>query len=327
MSAKQPSLADARPLFGLRRGAINEVVAFGCSAFKVQGHAAASAYLNMPLVARSLLKPWQLLAAHVVRDDKNVAVCMASHSGQQMHLEALGTLMRELKITETQFQCPSSFPMDRQVMADMKQRGIAKNPLYHPCSGKHLALLWACQQQRWDLATYMNPTHPYHQALLKTLAAFGAKSVTWETDSCGLPTAVLPLGEHLQLWENLATSTASDAQTLRKLWVANPELVGGAGRLDSALVEVGAGTIMAKEGADGLLMVQSIPQNREKSQSALIKNASGYDSGFLALALYALLLDNRPALNAPMGKVLEYLAGRLSDWVPCDQTLVRPAEI
>lgn len=321
------TLRDAKPLFGFKRADTTEVCAFGFGVFKQQGKPADGAVDDALLTARSLLKPWQLLAAHVIRDDRHVAVCMASHSGQQTHLEALHALMKELGVKESAFQCPASFPMDRQVMTDMKQRGLAKNALYHPCSGKHLALLWACKQQNWDASSYMQPSHPYHQALQKLLGEFGAKAVAWATDSCGLPTAVLPLRDHLQIWENLATSSRPDVQLLQKLWVENPTLVGGEGRLDSALVTAGRGTILAKEGADGLLMVQSLPEAGEKVQSALIKNASGYDSAFLALALYALLLDNKAALNRPMAKVLEHLSGRLSEWVPRDQTLVRPADI
>ncbi len=327
MSVSAITLAHASPLFGFRRGDVLEVVVHGCSVLKTQDQQPDSNFLAMPLAARSLLKPWQLLATEVIRADRNVAICMASHSGQAQHLTAVQTLMQEVGVKESEFQCPSSFPMDRQVTAEMKQRGLGKNSLCHPCSGKHLALLWACHRNGWDVATYMRRTHPYHQQLEDVLRRYGVKELSWETDSCGLPTAVMPVHEHLRLWEMLASSPAADAKQLRDLWTDNPEMVAGEGRLDCDLVRAGEKAVIAKEGADGLLMMQSLPGDGSALQGVLIKIASGYNPAFAALAAYALLKTKRAMLNPAMLRLLQHLEARLNEWVPRDQIFVNGADI
>src|SRR5262249_8981226 len=128
---------------------------------------------------------------------------------------------------------------------------------------------------------------------------------------------------HLNLWERFATGDDPKLCQLRQLWINNIRLVGGYGRLESDLMEVTKGRVIAKEGADGLLMLVALPEHGHPAATCFIKLASGYSPTYLALALWSILSrvgDLPPAFQL----VVEYLRSRQEKWVPGDQELVLP---
>jgi L-asparaginase II len=143
------------------------------------------------------------------------------------------------------------------------------------------------------------------------------------TDSCGLPTLAVSARAHVTLWERLALSDDPKVAHLRHLWTDNIRLVGGYGRLESDLMEVTKGQVIAKEGADGLLVLVSLPASGHQVATCLVKLASGYSTTYLALALWSLLSRQRE-LPPAFETVVAYLRSRLERWVPGDQELVLP---
>jgi L-asparaginase II len=105
------------------------------------------------------------------------------------------------------------------------------------------------------------------------------------------------------------------------LWIENPKIVGGENRLDSELVQVGKGYLLAKEGADGLLMVQTLPKSGERVQGCYIKLNSGYNTAYLGLALWAKLNAEGKRLNSTFQEILAYLHLKREAWTPSDQRL------
>ena len=88
-------------------------------------------------------------------------------------------------------------------------------------------------------------------------------------------------------------------------------------------MEATGGKVLAKEGADGLLVVAAFPTASEAAAVCLIKLASGYSATYLALALWG-VLKRTPELGSSMQLVADYLSSRLETWVPGDQELILP---
>ena len=78
--------------------------------------------------------------------------------------------------------------------------------------------------------------------------------------------------------------------------------------------------LIAKEGADGLLAVQSLAAPDESVAGCFVKISSGYNVAHLGIALWS-LLSVRDDLNAPLVILRDYLRSRLEEWVPKDQKL------
>jgi L-asparaginase II len=143
------------------------------------------------------------------------------------------------------------------------------------------------------------------------------------TDSCGLPTMAVTARGLINMWERLLTSEDPKIQQMKKLWTSNVRLVGGYGRLESDIMEASKGRVIAKEGADGLLMLVSEREPNYPAATCFIKLASGYSTTYLALALWS-LLSRTPNLPPAFRVINDYLKSRLEKWIPGDQELVLP---
>ena len=321
-----PTILDhLTPLFALARKGVAEVVITGVTYYKQEGKAPVGSDPSVVLVARSLLKPWQFLAFDAAGSDAFWALGLASHSGQPHHMDALHKLSDVAHAGEEELFCPRGFPLDPAIASVMQNSGIQPSRLHHPCAGKHLVALAACTRNGWSHDKYWDTEHPAQKKVQSLVGGIVGEKPLWMTDSCGLPTIAITAKAHLNLWERLATGDDPKVRELRRLWTENIRLVGGYGRLESDLMEVARGQILAKEGADGLLAVVALPADGQPAATILIKLASGYSHVHLALALWG-VLSRQPAAELPKAfqVVAEYLRSRLEKWVPGDQELVLP---
>jgi hypothetical protein len=124
------------------------------------------------------------------------------------------------------------------------QEGRPEGRLGHNCSGKHAGFLAACRANGWSFAGYRLPDHPLQQRIRELLGG-GQPAV----DGCGIPTYAQLLSAQARL---LPQTQPRIADAMR----ARPELVGGEGADDTALMQQLPGLI-AKRGAEGLLCAAS----------------------------------------------------------------------
>jgi L-asparaginase II len=323
-------LSHLMPLFALARKGVAEVVVSGVSYFKREGQLAQGGDTNVMIVARSLLKPWQFLAADIA--DSGVALepfwalGLASHSGQAPHMAALQKLAEAAQASEEDLFCPRGYPLDSAEAWLMQSAHLKPSRWHHPCAGKHLLAIAACRRHGFPIEKYWDVDHPLQKRLAFLIGQQLGERPLWMTDSCGMPTLAATARAQIQMWERLSQSTDEKVAVLRNLWMSQGRLIGGAGRLDSDLMEVSPGQILAKEGADGLLAMVALPEKGQPGATVFIKLGSGYNATHLALALWALLskVSDLPAAFLP---VVDYLKARLEKWVPADQELVLPTQL
>lgn len=315
-------------MFVFARKGFPEVAVQGMGAVRESGGATFSnAPVNLQFVTRSLLKPWQFMATDIGTNEPFLAMGFASHSAQPMHIDALKSLCEFSGSGEQDLICPRSWPLDTVASTAMRMRGESQARLLHPCSGKHLVMLAACRRHDFPTARYFAPEHPLQKRVFNLVGREAGERLEWLTDSCGLPVAAMSVDGYLVLWEKFARSDESRVADLKSLWLANPRLVGGMKRLDSDLMEALPGRLLAKEGADGLLVVHTLPSgDNETSTTCFIKVAAGYNPAHLGLALTSLLYQKSRSstLTRTLQDLLDYLKSRQEEWVPRDQELMLP---
>lgn len=308
-------------MFSFSRRGVPEVVVHGLVAFKTEGQVLKGDSADTTIVTRSLLKPWQALGAGGFQsDDPMWAMAISSHSGQAPQIDQLVSLMHKTGAQESDLMCPRAYPMDPAIASQLRMSGEQPSRLLHPCAGKHLLMIAASRNEHAPIDTYWHDDHPIQKRIQALVGKEASEKITWVPDSCGLPVAAMTVRALLNMYERFAVDTSEPAMALKKLWTENPRLIGGLRRLDSDITEFSAGRLIAKEGADGLLVVQSLPQEGHSVASFFVKVASGYNAAHLAVGLWCALAA-RPVLPKVFEELKEYLKSRLEEWAPKDQQL------
>ncbi len=202
--------------------------------------------------ARSTVKPLQaaacleVLAAHGWGDDAlplpELAVAWSSHRGEPAHLAAITDLLARSGTPASALTCPPAVPE-----ADP---GAMPSRLLHNCSGKHALFALAGSALGVRGPALLDPDAAVQQQVLGVLAAMLGRPAALGVDGCGAPAVAVPLYRLAAGFQRVLTDPR--CARVRAAGAAHPLLVGGQGRLESALC--GAG-VTAKVGAEGVYAV------------------------------------------------------------------------
>jgi L-asparaginase II len=266
-----------------------------------------------------------------------VAIMAGSHSGEDLHVRTLQALYRRCGISQQALGCGSDgAPLDALTAARLAGDGEKPGPLRHMCSGQHTSLLLLCKLNGWPVADYWRPSHPLQHLYAATVArAFSTSPglLVTSTDACGVPTYAFPLREVARAFAMLADPSAvrpTDSRhslavalaRVREAMIAYPEMVAGTrDRLDTSVMKVVPGRILAKGGAEGLVGFAILPgaesgRARPSGVAIKIEDGAGFDRavsaasvetlrqiGVLdAAALRAMARYHRPAVRDPRGQ-------------------------
>jgi L-asparaginase II len=187
--------------------------------------------------------------------DEEVAVMCASHSGEDAHVDAVRRLLRRGPVPVKALRTPR----------DRATKG-KRDRIWDGCSGNHAGLLVASARHGWDLASYRAPGHPVQRRVLRAVvAATDIDHPRIGVDGCGIPVHGMPLRAMATMFARFGSPErmgrlASATDRVVRGMLARPHLVGGTRRLDTDVMTAGAGSLVAKEGAEGLVCATSLSQ-------------------------------------------------------------------
>jgi L-asparaginase II len=206
---------------------------------------------------RSCTKPLQaavsLSVIGTTLPDRLVAVMCSSHNGEPVHVRAVRDLLALGDLSEDDLQNPPAWPLDPASRARVRVR----RRVLHDCSGKHAGMLVACVRAGWPTATYRRRSHALQRRIMRAVRTVsGVQEVRVGVDGCGVPVHGMSLRSVATMYARFA-----DPERLGPLapWVgaatramlAEPYVVGGRARVDTAVMAAAEGVI-AKEGAEAL---------------------------------------------------------------------------
>ena len=233
--------------------------------------------ITSPIFPRSTLKPFQAVAsmqAGVPLRGAQVALAAASHVGSREHMDVVRGMLAAAGVTEGHLQCPEDWPQDTEARNELVREGKGPQRLAFNCSGKHAAFLWACTENNWDHATYLDPQHPLQQRIAGVIEEFTGETIThWGTDGCGAPLAAVSLTGLARGIGRLSKAPSNKHGNARAATVATamldyPWAVHGHGRENTVVMEdLG---IICKNGAEGVLVLGT-----DKGVSVALKMLDG----------------------------------------------------
>jgi L-asparaginase II len=265
------------PVFELTRGKIVESVHFGAAAV-VDSRGRLLASLGDPYLVtflRSSAKPFQALP-FIERGGhekfgltpREIALMCSSHSGTDEHVEMVKGMQAKIGVSASDLLCGTHYPIHEATSDAMKIRGELPTPYRHNCSGKHTGMLAHAKLRAAPIENYLDFDHPVQASILQTFAEMcvvSVESVELGIDGCSAPNFAVTLYNAAFGYARLcdpydqAPVRAAACRTISSAMMSHPDMVGGPGRFDTALMRAGKGAILVKGGAEGFQSVGLLP--------------------------------------------------------------------
>jgi len=220
-----------------------------------------------PIFPRSAIKALQALpliesgaAAALGYSHQDIALACASHSGEELHIEALQSMLDKSGIEKEHLDCGWHWPMSKKAGQKLAAIGEKPGSLHNNCSGKHIAMLATARHLGEPLENYTKQAHRVQQRVASTVSGFCSYdllSTTCAIDGCSVPTWAIPL-ENLSLgFANLArpaerlTRWQDACQQIIRSAKSAPFMVAGSNRFCSDIM-ISVPRLFAKTGAEGV---------------------------------------------------------------------------
>ena len=208
---------------------------------------------ELPIYPRSAIKSLQtaaMLKAGLRVEANELAIICASHSGSQNHIDLVTKMLtsREISISELKNAVDKPLGEKEKISwGDKPPSQLAQN-----CSGKHAGMLITCQQNGWDMKSYLDLNHPLQVTIKNEIEALaGEKVCATSVDGCGAPLFAISLIGLARAISNLVKSKDDLYKQIVLACTKYPELVAGDGRLSTRMMQAVSGLFM-KEGAEGV---------------------------------------------------------------------------
>lgn len=215
------------------------------------------------ILPRSANKPLQALGMVGLGLDlppELLALACASHSGEEIHLEAVRRILAGAGLSELALGNIVDYPLDEAVRVAWIRAGGEQTRLVQNCSGKHAAMLATCVERGWQLSGYFEPDHPLQVGIQRRFEQLTGESAQVTVDGCGAPLLSTSLLGLARAYRTVATATDGDSWRIAEAIRRHPELVSGTTRDECALLRAMPGAV-GKMGAEAVYAV-ALPDGR-----------------------------------------------------------------
>jgi L-asparaginase II len=226
---------------------------------------------ELVVFTRSSIKPFQALALlrsgaaeQLDLDAEELAIACGSHNGTDRHVAVVRRLLARSGATPAELGCGTQWPSGMRLSGQYPLAGENRDPLRHNCSGKHAGFLACAHVLGEPFARYLEPESLVQRLVRDCVAeacGLAPDSLLAGSDGCSAPNYALPLASLARAGKDLALAGlpgergALGLAPLRAAMQAHPLLVSGEGRFDAELASAFPGNVVAKGGAEGLLML------------------------------------------------------------------------
>lgn len=299
------------PLVELTRGGIVESIHLGALAAVDSDGILLAAFGNSDMVSfpRSSMKPFQALPlvenggmeAFGLTDEELAIIC-ASHAGTNEHVRVLKSIHQKVGLQLSDLQCGVHWPIDKGTTFQMRLLGETPDSYRHNCSGKHSGMLTQAKLLEQSLDDYLTPVHLVQQNIrraVSSMCGIHRDDMIFGVDGCSAPVYAMPLSSFAWAIARLVDPVNLDeerqiaCQRITSAMIAYPEMVAGPGQLDSVLMQVMNGKVIAKGGAEGYQLIGVMP-------GAIAENSKGIGIAFK-------IADGDPSRRATQRVVVEML--------------------
>ena len=203
-------------------------------------------------------------------DEREIALACASHSGDSIHTEVAGSMLKKIGLGPEALKCGVHEPFSPDVARELREKGESPNILQNNCSGKHAGMLALALHLGAPVETYDEPGNPVQKAIGKTIAEFSGipiEDIAVGVDGCGVPVFGITVKAMALMYARLvspptefAEGTRAASERIVSAMSTYPELIGGTkDRLDTEIMRAARGRLISKVGAEGVYTCGILP--------------------------------------------------------------------
>ncbi len=227
-----------------------------------------------PMFWRSSAKPFQALP-FVERGGADVfgitaeelAIMVSSHGGEPEHVAVVERILHKIGLSPADLACGIAAPMSSHAARELASHGLSPKTVHNACSGKHVGMLALAKMLNIPIEGYKELNHPVQQLMLAAVAdsaGLSPERIELGIDGCGVPVFFLPLRNMAWAYARMALpekggwgEKESPIRAIRDAMAAYPYMVAGTRRLDTALMTITHGRIIAKLGSEAVYCLAS----------------------------------------------------------------------
>jgi L-asparaginase II len=162
--------------------------------------------------------------------------------------------------SEADLECGGHPPMDRAAADALVAAGEPWGRIHDNCSGKHAGFICLACGMGVEPSGYVKPEHAAQRAIAAALTEVtGADLGKPAVDGCSIPAYAIPLRNlargfaRIVTGEGMAPARAKAAERIVAAYFAEPFMVAGTGRFDTAILTHFRGRVFIKGGAEGVI--------------------------------------------------------------------------
>ncbi len=226
---------------------------------------------------RSSAKPFQvipMIEAGGVEEygftGEEIALMTASHGGEERHVSTVKSILRKIGYDTDVLDCGKAYPMYMKAGLELAKKGVDYGSAHNPCSGKHSSMIALAMLKDYDMKDYIKVDHQVQREMIKVIGEMtelGEEDIKVAIDGCGVPVFGMPIYNMALAYAKLSKPNSvnnekrSEALKLvAKSMTENPFYVAGTERLDTVLMEVTKGRLLAKLGAESVYCISAMDQ-------------------------------------------------------------------
>ncbi|WP_299413948.1 asparaginase [uncultured Sulfitobacter sp.] len=249
-----------------------------------------------------------------------LALACASHEGADIHVDAVNRWIGDLGLEDSAFRCGPQESRDRNVMEAQIRANEKPCRVHNNCSGKHAGFLTLAKHLSAG-PEYTDPDHPVQRACLEAFEDItGEVSPGFGIDGCSAPNHAASLYGIARAMAHFAAAPEDSAEArLHRAMRLHPELVAGAGRACTELMQACDGKVALKTGAEGFF-IAILP---ERGIGIALKAACGTTRA--AEAAIAALLVRLGVLDANHPATLKRINAPITNWDGLQTGILKPA--
>ncbi|KXZ39906.1 asparaginase [Alkalithermobacter thermoalcaliphilus JW-YL-7 = DSM 7308] len=196
---------------------------------------------------------------------EELSVMTSSHNGEKEHVNMVNNILYKLNLTIQDLDCGTCVPMSKKASEDILKSQNNYTALHNACSGKHCAMLGLSILKNINIKDYISTNHPIQQEMLNIISqmcSIKKDDIAIAIDGCGVPVFGMGIDKMALAYARLSKpdglfskERCNSIKTIVSAMTKYPFYVAGTNRLDTILMQVTNGKVIAKLGAEAIYCV------------------------------------------------------------------------